>query len=35
MYLDGPAYEKYVAEVYQKEKVLIEKINLRELIKKG
>ena len=35
MYLDGPAYEKYVAQMYQKEKVLIERLKLRELIKKG
>jgi tripartite-type tricarboxylate transporter receptor subunit TctC len=35
LYLDGPDYEKYVATIYQKEKVLIERLNLRELIQKG
>jgi tripartite-type tricarboxylate transporter receptor subunit TctC len=35
MYLDGPDYEKYVAAVFQKEKVLIEKLKLRELMAKG
>ncbi len=35
MYLDGPDYEKYVATVYQKEKVLIEKLKLKELMPKG
>jgi len=33
MYLDGPGYEKYVGEVYQKETMLIEKLKLRELMK--
>ena len=33
MYLDGPDYEKYVGEVYQKETMLIEKLKLRELMK--
>jgi tripartite-type tricarboxylate transporter receptor subunit TctC len=33
LYLDGPDYEKYVAGVYQKETVLIEKLKLRELMK--
>lgn len=33
LYLDGPDYEKYVASVYQKETVLIEKLKLRELMK--
>jgi len=33
MYLDGPDYEKYVAAVYQKETVLIDKLKLRELMK--
>lgn len=35
MYLDGPDYEKYVGAVFQKEKVLIEKLKLRELMAKG
>jgi tripartite-type tricarboxylate transporter receptor subunit TctC len=35
MYLDGPDYEKYVAATYQKEKGLIERLKLRELIAKG
>ena len=35
MYLDGPDYEKYVAVTYQKEKVLIERLKLRELLAKG
>lgn len=35
MYLDGPDYEKYVAQTVQKEKVLIEKLKLRELLAKG
>lgn len=33
MYLDGPAYERYVGTVVQKEKVLIERLKLRELLK--
>lgn len=35
MYLDGPDYEKYVAATYQKEKGLIEKLKLKELMAKG
>jgi tripartite-type tricarboxylate transporter receptor subunit TctC len=35
LYLDGPDCEKYVGTVYQKEKVLIERLNLRALIQKG
>jgi tripartite-type tricarboxylate transporter receptor subunit TctC len=35
MYLDGPDYEKYVATMMQKEKVLIERLKLKELIAKG
>jgi tripartite-type tricarboxylate transporter receptor subunit TctC len=35
MYLDGPDYEKYVANVYRKETALIEKLKLRELMAKG
>ena len=35
MYLDGPDYEKYVATVYRKETVLIDKLRLRELMAKG
>lgn len=34
LYLDGPDYEKYVAAMYQKETVLIEKLKLKELMKK-
>lgn len=33
LYLDGPDYEKYVATMYQKETVLIEKLKLKELMK--
>jgi tripartite-type tricarboxylate transporter receptor subunit TctC len=33
LYLDGPDYEKYVASMYQKETVLIEKLKLKELMK--
>ena len=35
VYLDGPAYEKYVAETYRKETVLIDKLKLKELLAKG
>ena len=35
MYLDGPDYEKYVATTVQKEKVLIERLKLKELMAKG
>lgn len=35
MYLDGPDYEKYVAQTVQREKVLIERLKLRELLAKG
>lgn len=35
VYLDGPAYEKYVADVYRKETILIEKLKLKELLAKG
>jgi tripartite-type tricarboxylate transporter receptor subunit TctC len=35
MYLDGPDYAAYVAAVYKKETVLIEKLKLRELMAKG
>ena len=35
MYLDGPDYEKYVSATVQKEKVLIERLKLKELISKG
>jgi tripartite-type tricarboxylate transporter receptor subunit TctC len=35
MYLDGPDYEKYVANVYRKETVLIEKLKLRDLMARG
>ncbi|MEN9537924.1 MAG: hypothetical protein RLZZ126_159 [Pseudomonadota bacterium] len=33
LYLDGPDYEKYVATVFRKETLLIEKLKLRELLK--
>lgn len=33
LYLDGPDYEKYVASMYKKETVLIERLKLRELMK--
>lgn len=35
VYLDGPDYEKYVASVYRKETMLIEKLKLKELLAKG
>ena len=35
MYLDGPDYEKYVVANVAKEKVLIERLKLRELMAKG
>jgi len=35
MYLDGPDYEKYVAAVFRKETVLIEKLKLKDLMAKG
>jgi tripartite-type tricarboxylate transporter receptor subunit TctC len=35
MYLDGPDYEKYVAAIYKKETVLIERLKLKELLAKG
>lgn len=35
MYLDGPDYAKYVADVYRKETQLIERLKLRELMAKG
>ena len=35
MYLDGPDYEKYIAQTVQKEKLLIERLKLKELIAKG
>lgn len=33
LYLDGGDYEKYVASIYQREKVLIDKLKLKELVK--
>lgn len=33
LYLDGPDYEKYVMTMMQREKVLIERLKLKELIK--
>lgn len=35
LYLDGPDYTKYVAEVYRKETQLIERLKLRDLMAKG
>jgi tripartite-type tricarboxylate transporter receptor subunit TctC len=35
MYLDGPDYEQYVATVYKKETLLIERLKLKELMAKG
>ena len=32
MYLDGPDYEKYVVASLAKEKMMIEKMNLRDLM---
>lgn len=33
LYLDGPDYEKYVASMYKKETILIEKLKLKEMMK--
>jgi tripartite-type tricarboxylate transporter receptor subunit TctC len=33
LYLDGPDYEKYVVATYRRETMLIEKLNLKELLK--
>jgi len=35
LYLDGPEYRKYVAETYDRETVLIQRLKLRELLEKG
>lgn len=35
MYLDGPDYQRYVAEVWQRETRLIERLKLRELLSRG
>jgi tripartite-type tricarboxylate transporter receptor subunit TctC len=35
MYLDGPDYERYVAQVYKRETLLIERLKLKELMAKG
>jgi len=35
MYLDGPDYQKYVSTVVDKERVLIERLKLKELLAKG
>ena len=35
MYQDGPAYRRYVQEVYQQETGLIQRLNLKELMAKG
>lgn len=35
MYLDGPDYRKYVADVYARETLLIQRLKLKELLQKG
>ena len=35
MYLDGPDYKKYVAQVYERETQLIQRLKLKELLEKG
>ena len=35
MYLDGPDYRKFVLEQVAREKRLIDKLNLKDLIKNG
>jgi tripartite-type tricarboxylate transporter receptor subunit TctC len=35
MYLDGPDYERFVAETFRKETVLIERLKLKELLAKS
>lgn len=35
MYLDGPDYKRYVAEVYKRDTALIERLKLKELLEKG
>jgi tripartite-type tricarboxylate transporter receptor subunit TctC len=35
MYLDGPDYQKYVAQVYDRETQLIQRLKLKELLEKG
>lgn len=35
LYLDGPDYKKYVAQIYQHETQLIERLKLKELLAKG
>lgn len=35
MYLDGPAYKKYVEQVYTQETDLIQRLHLKELLQKG
>jgi tripartite-type tricarboxylate transporter receptor subunit TctC len=35
MYLDGPDYKKYVAQVYDRETQLIQRLKLKELLEKG
>ena len=35
MYLDGPDYQKFVAQNYEEEKVIIERLKLRDLIGKS
>ena len=35
MYLDGPDYEKYVVANFAKEKLLIERLSLRDMMAKG
>jgi tripartite-type tricarboxylate transporter receptor subunit TctC len=35
MYLDGPDYKKYVAQMYQHETQLIQRLKLKELLEKN
>ncbi len=35
MYLDGPEYQKFVAQNYEEEKVIIERLRLKDLIGKS
>jgi len=35
MYLDGPDYKKYVADVYKRETQLIQRLKLKDLLEKG
>ena len=35
MYLDGNDYQKFVAQNYEEEKVIIERLKLKELLSKS